>query len=70
MAPTATVADLYRYPIVTGSAPWAEDRWRLLRIGDVVFRNAKGCDRCVMPAIDPEGCATAGNETAGTLMHR
>jgi uncharacterized protein len=52
--------------IVTGSAPWAEDRWRLLRIGDVTFRNVRGCDRCVMPAIDPDTTAR-GKEPTATL---
>jgi uncharacterized protein len=52
--------------IVTGSGPWAEDRWRLLRIGDVTFRNVRGCDRCVMPAIDPD-TAVRGKEPTATL---
>ncbi len=52
--------------IVAGTAPWAEDGWRLLRIGDVVFRNAKGCARCVMPAIDPD-TAVRGKEPTATL---
>jgi uncharacterized protein len=52
--------------IVASTAPWAEDGWRLLRIGDVVFRNAKGCARCVMPAIDPD-TAARGREPTATL---
>jgi uncharacterized protein YcbX len=39
--------------IVEGAAPWAEDGWRRLRIGSVVLRVAKPCDRCVMTTIDP-----------------
>ncbi len=52
--------------VVAGSAPWAEDGWRLLRIGDVVFRNVKGCDRCVMTTIDPDTGAK-GKEPVATL---
>ena len=39
--------------IVEGAAPWAEDGWRRLRIGAVVFRVAKPCDRCIITSIDP-----------------
>jgi uncharacterized protein len=42
--------------VVTGAAPWAEDDWlggRLL-IGDVSFRAAKACARCVVTTIDQE----------------
>jgi uncharacterized protein YcbX len=40
--------------VVDGSAPWAEDGWRRLRIGAAVFRAVKGCDRCVMTMTDAE----------------
>ena len=39
--------------VVTGAAPYAEDRWRRIRIGDVTFRVVKPCSRCVIPTIDP-----------------
>jgi len=39
--------------VVEGAAPWAEDNWRRLRIGAVVLRVAKPCDRCIMTTIDP-----------------
>lgn len=32
---------------------FAEDRWRTVRIGDVPFRFAEHCDRCVVTTIDP-----------------
>jgi uncharacterized protein YcbX len=38
--------------IVTGAAAWAEDRWRRIRIGEVVFRVAKPCSRCVVTTVD------------------
>jgi uncharacterized protein YcbX len=38
--------------VVTGDEPWAEDRWRRLRIGPVSFRVAKPCGRCVVTTTD------------------
>ncbi|MEO8095584.1 MAG: MOSC N-terminal beta barrel domain-containing protein [Pseudolysinimonas sp.] len=40
--------------IVTGAAPFAEDGWVRVRIGEATFRVAKGCDRCVLTTLDPE----------------
>jgi uncharacterized protein len=40
--------------VVSGAAPWAEDCWRRIRIGDVLFRVVKPCDRCIVTTIDPE----------------
>ncbi len=33
---------------------WQEESWRKIRIGEVVFRLAKPCTRCVMVNTDPE----------------
>jgi uncharacterized protein len=38
--------------VVTGFGPWAEDRWRRIRIGAVSFRVAKPCGRCVVTTTD------------------
>jgi uncharacterized protein len=38
--------------VVTGAPPWAEDRWRRVRIGPVPFRVAKPCGRCVVTTTD------------------
>ena len=38
--------------VVTGFEPWAEDRWRRLRIGTVSFRVAKPCGRCLVTTTD------------------
>ena len=38
--------------VVTGFEPWAEDRWRRLRIGTVSFRVAKPCGRCLVITTD------------------
>ncbi|MGH3500632.1 MAG: MOSC domain-containing protein, partial [Nocardioidaceae bacterium] len=46
--------------------PFAEDGWRRLCIGDVEFRFADHCDRCVLTTIDPETLA-GGKEPIRTL---
>jgi uncharacterized protein YcbX len=33
--------------------PYAEDRWRRVRIGALEFDVVKPCSRCVIPSIDP-----------------
>ena len=38
--------------VVTGAQPWAEDRWRRVMIGEVPFRVAKPCGRCVVTTTD------------------
>jgi len=38
--------------VVTGALPWAEDRWRRIRIGTVEFRIVKPCGRCVVTTTD------------------
>jgi uncharacterized protein YcbX len=38
--------------VVAGAEPFAEDRWRRIRIGPLTFRVAKPCPRCVMTTVD------------------
>lgn len=40
--------------VISGCEPYAEDHWKRIRIGDITFRVAKPCSRCVIPTIDPE----------------
>ena len=54
--------------VVTGSAPFAEDRWRYLAIGGALFENVKPCTRCLFTTIDPEtGVRDALGEPLKTL---
>lgn len=39
--------------VIAGAAPFAEDGWRRIRIGDLEFRVVKPCSRCIIPTIDP-----------------
>lgn len=56
--------------VVRGSAPWAEDGWRRLRIGEVAFRVAKPCGRCVVTTTD-QSTGERGKEPLRTLTrHR
>jgi len=56
--------------VVAGAAAWAEDGWRVLRIGGAWFRAVKACDRCVLTTIDP-ATASRGKEPLMTLArHR
>lgn len=56
--------------VVDGTAPWAEDGWRRIAIGEVAFRVAKPCGRCVVTTTD-QVTAERGKEPLRTLArHR
>lgn len=38
--------------VVSGCDAFAEDQWRQIQIGDIVFDLVKQCSRCVIPTID------------------
>jgi uncharacterized protein YcbX len=40
--------------VVTGTEPYAEDRWKRIRIGGMEFRIVKPCARCTVPGVDQE----------------
>jgi uncharacterized protein YcbX len=40
--------------VVAGCEPFAEDRWRRIRVGAIEFRVVKPCSRCAITTIDPE----------------
>ncbi|MGZ5368694.1 MAG: MOSC domain-containing protein [Aeromicrobium sp.] len=56
--------------VVDGDEPFAEDGWRQIHIGDVPYRFAEHCDRCVVTTIDPD-TLRHGKEPIRTLArHR
>ncbi|MEU8567183.1 MOSC N-terminal beta barrel domain-containing protein [Streptomyces pathocidini] len=56
--------------VVDGTAPWSEDEWSRIRVGEVVFRVAKPCGRCVVTTTD-QRTAERGKEPLRTLArHR
>jgi MOSC domain-containing protein len=57
--------------VVSGAAePFTEDRWRRVRIGDVVFRGSELCDRCVMTTIDVDTLRSSKEPIRTLARHR
>lgn len=50
--------------------PFAEDEWKLVRIGDVELRFAEHCDRCVLTTIDPVTLSGGKEPTRTLAVHR
>jgi uncharacterized protein YcbX len=40
--------------VVSGAAPFEEDSWKSIQIGDLRFTAVKPCSRCILTTIDPE----------------
>jgi uncharacterized protein YcbX len=55
ISPPVPVQALRPNIVVDGCEAHAEDGWRQLRIGEVRFRFAKPCTRCVFTTVDPDG---------------
>ncbi|MFK4106199.1 MOSC domain-containing protein [Streptomyces sp. NPDC019531] len=56
--------------VISGTDAWAEDDWSRIAIGDVTFRVAKMCGRCVVTTTD-QASAVRGREPLHTLgRHR
>ncbi|MEV5010536.1 MOSC N-terminal beta barrel domain-containing protein [Streptomyces sp. NPDC055692] len=56
--------------VVAGTPAWAEDDWSRIAIGEVPFRVAKMCGRCVVTTID-QATGARGKEPLRTLgRHR
>ncbi|MFI0238769.1 MOSC domain-containing protein [Streptomyces sp. NPDC016845] len=56
--------------VVAGTAPWAEDDWTRIAIGEATFRVTKKCGRCVVTTTDQD-TAERGKEPLRTLSrHR
>ncbi|HLY32824.1 MAG TPA: MOSC N-terminal beta barrel domain-containing protein [Ktedonobacterales bacterium] len=52
--------------VVSGSAPYEEDTWRTIRIGQTVFHVVKPCARCPIPTTDQD-TTIRGKEPLRTL---
>ena len=53
--------------VVSGALAWGEDDWKLLRIGEVEFRNVKKCGRCLVTTTDQTTGQRMGDEPLRTL---
>ena len=54
--------------VVAGCTPFAEDAWKIIRIGKVTYRLVKPCSRCVIPGINIV-TAEREEEPIKTLAH-
>jgi uncharacterized protein YcbX len=52
--------------VVRGCEPFAEDGWRLVRIGEITLRVVKPCSRCAITTVD-QRTASTGKEPLRTL---
>lgn len=53
--------------VVSSAEPFAEDQWKVIRIGETVFHVVKPCGRCVITTIDQATGETNGDEPLKTL---
>ena len=53
--------------VVDGAAPYAEDGWKRLRIGEAILRAVKPCGRCQVPTTDQATGEVTGPEPLATL---
>ena len=53
--------------VFTGSAPYAEDGWKDVRIGDATLRGVKPCGRCEVTTTDQSTGEVRGPEPLATL---
>jgi uncharacterized protein YcbX len=52
--------------VIAGAEPFAEDRWKRIRVGDVELDVVKPCGRCSITTVDPITAKT-GKEPLATL---
>lgn len=53
--------------VVSGAAPFAEDGWGEIRVGDAVLRGVKPCGRCQVATTDQSTGEVRGPEPLATL---
>lgn len=54
--------------VIAGGAPYAEDGWKRIRIGELILRPVKPCTRCIITTLDPDtGERSADQEPLATL---
>ena len=72
VAPRSMVMARFRPNVVVDGVepPFVEDGWRHIQIGDVGFRFAEQCDRCVMTTIDPQLLAVSKEPLRTLARHR
>ena len=56
--------------VIEGSTAYAEDRWRKIKISDIVFELVKPCVRCVITTIDQSSLSTSKEPLATLATYR
>lgn len=56
--------------VITGADAFAEDSWTRVRVGEVIFRVAKPCARCVLTTIDPVTAVRTKEPLVSLARHR
>jgi uncharacterized protein YcbX len=56
--------------VVAGTAPFAEDGWKRIRIGEVELALVKQCSRCHVPTIDQDTLEKSKEPTATLATYR
>ncbi|MEZ9233319.1 YcbX family protein [Vibrio amylolyticus] len=55
--------------VASGTEPFEEDRWKTIRVGEVIFDIVKPCERCILTTVDTEkGTFRSSKEPLKTLM--
>ncbi|MEZ8824411.1 YcbX family protein [Vibrio amylolyticus] len=55
--------------VASGTEPFEEDRWKTIRVGEVIFDIVKPCERCILTTVDTEkGTFRGSKEPLKTLM--
>ena len=53
--------------VVKNTAPYQEDKWEAIKIGDCQLQIVKPCSRCVLTTVDPETGKFSSREPLKTL---
>ena len=53
--------------VVKNTAPYQEDNWEAIKIGDCELQIVKPCSRCVLTTVNPETGKLSGREPLKTL---
>jgi uncharacterized protein YcbX len=56
--------------VVQGCQPYAEDSWKKIKIGNIVYSIVKPCSRCVIPSINPETAEREDEPTKTLITYR
>ncbi len=56
--------------VISGSPPFAEDKWKSIRVGEIEIAVAKPCARCMIPSLDPESLEENPKVLTTLAIHR